>query len=104
LDVVIDTDKEILQDYLAESQELLTKAQEDTLRLESDPGDTETLASLFRAFHTIKGGASFMQVEALVDWAHRLENLLDKLRSHALPVTTGRIDAILKGLDVIEGC
>jgi len=95
-------DKEILQDYLAEAQDLLTKAQEDTLRLESDPGDTEILASLFRAFHTIKGGAGFMEVEALVNWAHRLENLLDKLRSHALPVTTSRIDAILKGLDVID--
>jgi chemotaxis protein histidine kinase CheA len=61
-------DKEILQDYLAEAQDLLTKAQEDTLRLESDPGDTEILASLFRAFHTIKGGAGFMEVEALVNW------------------------------------
>ncbi len=96
-------DKEILQDYLVEAQELLEKAQEDTLRLEAEPGNDEVLASVFRAFHTMKGGASFLEATNLVDWAHHLESLLDKLRSHSLPVTSGRIDAILKGLDVIDG-
>lgn len=96
-------DMEILQDYLVEAQELLEKAQEDTLRLEAEPGNDEVLASLFRAFHTMKGGASFLEASNLVDWAHHLESLLDKLRSHSLPVTSARIDAILKGLDVIDG-
>jgi two-component system, chemotaxis family, sensor kinase CheA len=95
-------DLEILQDYLVESRELLQKAQEDTLRLESLPGDDEVLASIFRAFHTIKGGAAFLEAEHLVEWAHDLEDLLDKLRSHSLPVTTERIDAILGGIDAIE--
>src|ERR1700760_2552111 len=95
-------DVEFLQDYLTESKELVQKAQEDTLRLEADPGDTETLASIFRAFHTIKGGAGFLEANHLVEWAHDLENLLDKLRSHTLPITSARIDAILKGIDVIE--
>jgi len=95
-------DTEILQDYLAEAHELLTKAQADTLCLEFEPGNVEALASLFRAFHTIKGGAGFLEIESLVEWAHQLENLLDKLRSRTLPVTTDRIDAILKGIDVID--
>lgn len=94
-------DVEILQDYLVESRELLQKAQEDTLRLESMPGDDEALASIFRAFHTIKGGAGFLEADHLVEWAHDLEDLLDKLRSHSLPVTPERIDAILSGIDVI---
>jgi two-component system chemotaxis sensor kinase CheA len=95
-------DLEILKDYLAESKELLQAAQEDTLRLEAEPGNDDALASIFRAFHTIKGGAGFLEAQHLVDWAHDLEGLLDKLRSHSLPVTSVRIDGILKGIDVIE--
>jgi two-component system chemotaxis sensor kinase CheA len=94
-------DVEILQDYLVEAKELVQRAQEDTLRLEADPGNKEALASVFRAFHTIKGGAGFLEADNLVNWAHDLENLLDKLRSQELPVTADRIDAILKGTDVI---
>ncbi|MFZ0704572.1 MAG: chemotaxis protein CheA [Candidatus Korobacteraceae bacterium] len=102
-DARLSMDTEILQDYLLEARELLEKAQEETLRLEVEAEDKEVLASLFRAFHTIKGGASFLEATNLVNWAHHLETLLDRLRSHALPVTSARIDAILKGLDVIDG-
>jgi two-component system chemotaxis sensor kinase CheA len=94
-------DLEILQDYLTESRELLENAQEAVLRLEADPGNEEVLASIFRAFHTIKGGAGFLDANHLVDWAHNLEDLLEKLRSHRLPVTSARIDAILGGIDVL---
>jgi two-component system chemotaxis sensor kinase CheA len=95
-------DLEFLQDYLIESRELLQNAQRDILSLETDPGNGETLASIFRAFHTVKGGAGFLDAKHLVSWAHDLENLLDKLRSHNLPVTSARIDAILNGSDVLS--
>ncbi len=91
-----------LQDYLIEARELLQHAQAEVLRLETAPGDNEALASIFRAFHTIKGGAGFLDATHLVDWAHHLEDLLEKLRSHALPVTSARIDAILSGIDVLN--
>lgn len=94
-------DLEILQDYLTESRELVQKAQQDTLCLEVDPANEEVLASIFRAFHTIKGGAGFLEATHLVEWAHDLEDLLDKLRAHRLPVTSARVDAILKGIDII---
>ncbi|AEK56846.1 chemotaxis protein CheA [Acidithiobacillus caldus] len=96
-------DPDILQDYLPEARELLERAQEDTLRLEANPQDDALLASVFRAFHTLKGGAGFLEADALVDWTHHLEDLLDQLRCHALPVTPVTIDTILKGLDVISG-
>lgn len=99
---VLIMDLEILSDYLIESKELLQGAQEQTLRLEAEPGNDEAVASIFRAFHTIKGGAGFLEASHLVDWAHDLEELLDKLRSHSLPITSARIDAILRGIDVIE--
>jgi two-component system chemotaxis sensor kinase CheA len=94
---------EFLQDYLVESRELLEKVQGDILTLEADPGNDEVLASIFRAFHTIKGGAGFIDAKHLVSWAHDLEDLLDKLRSRSLPVTSARIDAILSGIDVLGG-
>ncbi|XTI73393.1 chemotaxis protein CheA [Acidithiobacillus sp. AC3] len=96
-------DMDILQDYLAEARELLEKAQEEILCLEDRPEDDELLASLFRAFHTLKGGAGFLEAQNLVDWTHHLEDLLDKLRSHQLCVSSDMIDAILRGLDVIDG-
>jgi two-component system chemotaxis sensor kinase CheA len=99
---MVPLDLEFLQDYLIESRELLQKAQRDILSLETDPGNDETLAAIFRAFHTIKGGAGFLDANHLVSWAHDLEGLLDKLRSHNLPVTSARIDAILNGMDVIS--
>ena len=95
-------DLDFLQDYLIESRELLARAQLDILTLEADPGNEEMLASIFRAFHTLKGGAGFLDAKHLVSWAHDLENLLDKLRSHNLPVTSARIDAILSALDVLS--
>ena len=95
-------DQEILTAFLIETRELLEKAQEDTLRLEAEPGNDDILASIFRTFHTIKGTAGFLEAHHLVEWAHNLENLLDQLRSHSLPVTSSRVDAILKGLDVVE--
>ncbi len=94
-------DLEFLQDYLIESRELLQQAQRDILCLETDPGNDEALASIFRAFHTIKGGAGFLDASHLVNWAHDLEELLDKLRSHQLPVTSARVDAILGGIDIL---
>ena len=94
-------DLEILHDYLVESRELLEAAQEDVLRLEANPGDEAALASIFRAFHTIKGGAGFLEAPNLVAWAHDLEDLLEKLRAHVLPVNSARIDAILRGMDVV---
>lgn len=93
---------EFLQDCLIEWRELSQHAQSSVLRLETAPDDDEALASIFRAFHTIKGGAGFLGAANLVDWAHHLEDLLDKLRSHALPVTSARIDAILLGMDVLN--
>jgi len=94
-------DREILEDYLPEARELLQQAQEMALRLEANPQDDGILASLFRAFHTLKGGAGFLEATALVEWAHHLEDLLDRLREHAVPVTPTVIDALLRGIDVI---
>jgi two-component system chemotaxis sensor kinase CheA len=95
-------DNDILQEFLAESRELLADAQAQLLRLEAAPGDGAVLGAIFRAFHTLKGGAGFLEAASMVDWCHHLEDLLDKLRSGKLLADGGMIDAILRATDVIE--
>lgn len=96
-------DMEILQDFLPEATELLQKAQSEALTLEKNPDDANAIASLFRAFHTLKGGAGFLEATAMVDWCHHLEDLLDKVRNKSLRITPEMVDVILKGIDVIQG-
>ena len=99
---VLAMDAEMLQEYLVEARELLDRAQADTLSLSTAARKDEVLASIFRAFHTIKGSANHVGAGNLVSWTHDLEDLLDKLRSGNLPLTAARIEVILQGLDVIR--
>ena len=95
-------DNDILQEFLAESREMLSQAQADLLGLENDPENAEILGSIFRAFHTLKGGAGFLDAQNLVDWCHGLEDLLDKARHGEIPGTSQMVDVILRGTDIIE--
>jgi len=94
-------DNDILQEFLAESRELLGQAQDQLLRLESTPGDPEVLGAIFRAFHTLKGGAGFLEAQNMVDWCHHLEDLFDKMRAGTLRATAPMIDTILRATDII---
>jgi two-component system chemotaxis sensor kinase CheA len=96
-------DMEILQDFLPEATELLENAQSEALALENNPDDANAIAALFRAFHTLKGGAGFLEATNMVDWCHHLEDLLDKIRSGKLRITPEMVDVILKGIDVVQG-
>jgi len=95
-------DMEILQDFLPEATELLENAQSEALALENNPDDANAIAALFRAFHTLKGGAGFLEATNMVDWCHHLEDLLDKIRSGKLRITPEMADVILKGIDVVQ--
>ena len=95
-------DMEILQDFLPEATELLENAQSEALTLENNPDDANAIAALFRAFHTLKGGAGFLEATNMVDWCHHLEDLLDKIRSGKLRITPEMSDVILKGIDVVQ--
>lgn len=96
-------DNDILQEFLAESRELLAQAQDQLLQLESRPEDPAVLGAIFRAFHTLKGGAGFLEAQNMVDWCHHLEDLLDKVRAGKLAATVPMIDTILRASDVISG-
>jgi two-component system, chemotaxis family, sensor kinase CheA len=87
---------DMLKDFVVEAMDLAVNVEEHLLRLERDPNNKETLNAVFRSFHTIKGGAGFMGLPALVAACHLTENLFDALRTGAAPVTPLAIEAALE--------
>ncbi|MEB0135889.1 chemotaxis protein CheA [Actimicrobium sp. CCC2.4] len=88
--------EDMLKDFVIEALELATNVEEHLLTLERRPNDKETLNAVFRSFHTIKGGAGFMSLPAMVSACHLTENLFDALRTGAAPVTPLAIEAALQ--------
>ncbi len=95
-------DEEILQDFLVEAGEILEQLSEQLVELEQNPNDKDLLNAIFRGFHTVKGGAGFLQLEALVDCCHVAENVFDLLRNGALQVSTELMDVVLQALDAVN--
>ncbi|MBQ0732547.1 MAG: chemotaxis protein CheA, partial [Oleispira antarctica] len=97
-----DADEEILQDFLVEAGEILELLSEQLVDLEQRPDDYDLLNAIFRGFHTVKGGAGFLQLNALVDCCHEAENVFDILRNGQRTVTSDLMDVILQALDTVN--
>ncbi|WP_099034076.1 chemotaxis protein CheA [Lacimicrobium alkaliphilum] len=97
-----DVDEDILQDFLVEAGEILEQLQEQLVDLENNPEDADLLNAIFRGFHTVKGGAGFLSLTALVDACHGAENVFDTLRNGQREVTSELMDVILQALDCIN--
>ena len=85
----------MLQDFLAEAGELLCDVDNKLIALEASPRDGALLDDIFRGFHTIKGGAGFLNVTALVELCHLTESLFDRLRTRKLALDAPVLDVIL---------
>ena len=92
----------LLREFHGEFVELLHDIEQGILALEDNPADTVTVNSIFRAFHTFKGAAGFLHLEALRGLAHDLESLLDAVRRSELRITSEIIDLILAGADALK--
>ncbi|MCP1339921.1 chemotaxis protein CheA [Idiomarina sp. M1R2S28] len=97
-----DMDEDILQDFLIEAGEILEQLSEQLVELENDPQNKDLLNAIFRGFHTVKGGAGFLSLGALVDTCHGAENVFDTLRNGQRTVTSDLMDVILQSLDTIN--
>jgi len=86
----------MLKEFVVEALELATNVEEHLLSLERNPDDLNTLNAVFRSFHTIKGGAGFMNLGPMVSACHLTENLFDALRNGKVPVTPIAIEAALQ--------
>ncbi|MCG9057122.1 chemotaxis protein CheA [Laribacter hongkongensis] len=94
--------EELLQDFLTESGELLSDVDNKLVELEKYPEDKGLLNDIFRGFHTIKGGAGFLNATPLVTLCHRTENLFDKLRNGELKLNSHVMDVILDATGVVR--
>ena len=87
--------EDLLQDFLVEATDLLSGVDNKLVDLEKSPNDHVLLNDIFRGFHTIKGGAGFLNAAELVTLCHLTENLFDKLRNGELALTKEIMDSIM---------
>jgi HPt (histidine-containing phosphotransfer) domain-containing protein len=78
--------EDLLQDFLVEATDLLSGVDNKLVDLEKTPNDRGLLNEIFRGFHTIKGGAGFLNAAELVSLCHLTENLFDKLRNGEMAI------------------
>lgn len=95
-------DEDILQDFLVEAGEILERLSQQLVDLEQRPDDANLLNAIFRGFHTVKGGAGFLQLTPMVECCHVTENLFDILRNGKRSVTPELMDVVLQALDTVN--
>ena len=98
----MDEMQEVIQEFIVESNENLDQLDNDLLALEEDPSNNETMSSIFRTIHTIKGTCGFLGFEKLEKVSHVGENMLSKLRDGELQLTDDRTTALLRMVDAIR--
>ena len=94
--------EDMLQDFLTEASDLLSGVDNKLVDLEKRPDDKELLNEIFRGFHTIKGGAGFLNATEMVKLCHRTENLFDKLRNAEMTLNPSIMDVIMASTGVVR--
>ncbi|MCP4693294.1 MAG: hypothetical protein GY859_34960, partial [Desulfobacterales bacterium] len=97
-----DPDYEMLGEFVAEGADLIASAEEALLTLETDPDDTEAVGTVFRAFHTVKGTAAFLDLLLVSEMGHHAETLLSRVRDNEIRYCGGYADLSLRALDMIK--
>jgi len=94
---------QLINDFQVEAKEHLENIEDSFLALEKQKQDihTETIDKIFRAVHSIKGGASFINFHKITDLSHLMETILHRIRSKEIIVDSALIDALLQGSDIL---
>ncbi len=92
---------EVLSVFIVEAREQLEAMEAGLMQLEQGDRDPETINAVFRAAHTIKGGAGVVEIHSVERFTHILENVLDRLRNGEIAVSGEMISALLLGCDHI---
>ena len=85
--------------FIAEAHELLQEMEEILLHLESGPHDPDTIDALFRAAHTVKGSAGMLSLEPIVNFAHIVEDVLDRMRDGEIEIEADMVAVLLDSCD-----
>lgn len=94
---------DIAADFLVEASEIAERLGDELVQLEMQPQDAQLLNAIFRGFHTIKGGASFLNFATLVELCHGVEEMFDLLRKGRLTVDGDLFDLAQSALDHLSG-
>jgi len=98
-----DENEEVIKEFLIESYENLDRLDRDLVALEQNPGSGESIASIFRTIHTIKGTCGFLGYARLEGVAHAAESLLSRLRDEEIALSAEITTALLTTVDAIRG-
>ena len=93
---------DITADFIIEAQEILDRLGEQLVSLEQAPQDTEQLNAVFRGYHTLKGGAGFLGVTAMVELCHAAEEALGIARAGQAVLQAHHFDAAQQSLDYLQ--
>jgi len=93
---------ELLKDFYLEAEQQVEILEHNILAIENDKSDSDAIDEIFRAAHTLKGGAATVQMTELAEFTHIVEDLLDAIRANKVTIITATIDALLEALDVIK--
>lgn len=99
---VPEEDVQLVLDFITESYEHIESAEAGLLELETKPGDNEVLNQIFRAFHTIKGMAGFLNLIDIGSLAHSAENLLDLARKGEIVLAGENMDVVFESVDMLK--
>jgi two-component system chemotaxis sensor kinase CheA len=100
--VILEEDVSLVLDFIAETGEHIESAEAGLLDLESKPDDNEVLSQIFRAFHTIKGMAGFLNLPDIGSLAHSAENVLDLARKGELLLAGANTDIVFESIDMLK--
>jgi two-component system, chemotaxis family, sensor kinase CheA len=92
----------LVQEFITEANTHLDTAEQEMLTIEDDPSNMESVNALFRAFHTIKGVAGFLDLKQIQALAHVTENLLDRGRSGSLVLQGIACELVLQSIDLMK--
>lgn len=94
--------EELLKDFFSEAEMQVEQLESNILVIENDPANHDAIDEIFRAAHTLKGGAATVEMMELASFTHVVEDLLDEIRNGSVAVTEDVIDVLLDSIDVIK--
>ena len=100
--IELDNMKEIVDEFMIEADEIISKLDEDMVKLERNSNDLNLLNEIFRGAHTIKGTSGFLGLDKVTDLTHKMEDVLNKLRKGELKVSQAIMDVLLESIDTLR--
>src|SRR5512145_3254580 len=94
--------KELLKDFFEEAEMQINTLEENILVLENDTGNKDAVDEIFRAAHTLKGGAATVEMDDISEFTHLVEDVLDNIREGNVRISGQLVDCLLSAIDIIK--